>query len=143
MSEGVSNVQAQVYVRSGSTRYLIGTPNPSQVGWQSLSAIVPFANNEQGQPVFYVEFEFTLGSGASRAQINIDSVEVLWTGYAQPQRSRPNPLKILHVNNPPHTSSALGSACGLYHYRFWADSLPQRILYIYPLRSLCQCGAND
>jgi uncharacterized repeat protein (TIGR01451 family) len=101
MSEGVSNVQAQVYVRSGSTRYLIGAPNPSQVGWQSLSAIVPFANNEQRQPVFYVEFEFTLGSGASRAQINIDSVEVLWTGYAQPQRSRPNPLKILHVNNPP------------------------------------------
>lgn len=98
-AENTANVQIQLYVRSGEVRRLVAELTPN-LGWQTLSTIVPFSNNSQGQPQFFVEFEFALGAGVSRAQVAIDSVEVLWTGSPQPQRARPNPLKILHVNNP-------------------------------------------
>ena len=101
IAENVSNAQINVNVYSGTTRHLIGSYTSNQMGWQTLAMIVPFTHNDQGQPLFYVEFEISLGSGVSRAQVAIDAVEVLWTGYVLPQRSRPNPLKILHVNNPP------------------------------------------
>jgi uncharacterized repeat protein (TIGR01451 family) len=100
IAENVSNAQVNVSVISGSTRHRIGSYAAGQVGWQSLSAVVPFAHNEQGQPLFCVEFEILLGSGVSEAQIAIDAVEVLWTGYVLPQRSRPNPLKILEYISP-------------------------------------------
>jgi uncharacterized repeat protein (TIGR01451 family) len=98
IAENVSNAQINVNIYSGSTRRLIGSYTSNQMGWQTLSAIEPLTHNNQGQPLFYLEFEISLGSGDSRAQIAIDSVEVLWIGYTVPQRMRPNPLKIAEYN---------------------------------------------
>jgi len=98
--ENASNIQVQTYVRSGGTLHPTGTLNLNLIGWQTLSAVVPLANNTQGQPQFDLLIEFVLGTGVSRAQIAIDEVEVLWTSYTLPQRSRPNPIKILHYIAP-------------------------------------------
>lgn len=100
-AESTSNLRAEAYVRTGGTLYPAGTLDLSPSGWRTLSLIVPLAHNTQGQPSFELLLEIVLGAGVSQGQIFIDAIEVLWTGYAQPQRSRPNPLKILHVNNPP------------------------------------------
>lgn len=99
--ENAANVQIRLYVNSGSTRHLTAELNPDSTGWKTLSTVIPFSRTSEGQPKFFVEFEFALGAGVSRAQIAIDSVEVLWVGYSLPQRARPNPLKILHYNQPP------------------------------------------
>jgi len=97
-AENTSNLRAEAYVRTGGTLYPAGTLNLRSSGWQTLSLIVPLAHNTQGRPSLELLLEIVLGVGSSQGQIFIDAIEVLWTGYAQPQRSRPNPLKILHCN---------------------------------------------
>lgn len=100
-TENLENVRAFVVVNTGQRSVIVRQLPPTSTGWIPVSIVLPLEANADGRPQFRVSVEFSMQLGSASGRIWIDGVQVLWTGFNQPARSRPNMLKIAHYNLPP------------------------------------------
>lgn len=97
-AENLQNTSLQVRIISGLRTIQLTNVTTDTAGWSPISTIVPLETDSEGRARLYFTVEVFQGEGATSGRIWIDGIEVLWTGFGAPQRVRPNPLKIAHVN---------------------------------------------
>ncbi len=107
-TENLRGINVRIEIHSGDQVFLLASSVPANTqGWQRFSQIVPLARNASGEPLMRIVVRLQIREGSASGRLWIDAVECSWLQFPQPNRPRPNPLKIAHINVPPEHWSNL------------------------------------